>query len=160
LNHPYIVHPINRFSATAGQRMRAAFPQQAAAIAFRRDGSGLRLCLIRRKGSKRWGIPKGIVEEGDTPEETAVNEAWEEAGLIGRVVGESIGTYEYDKWGGTLTVAVFLMEVLDEEDTWEEDSFRQRRWHALADALSLLADHPVSPLLARARALLAGGGAT
>jgi 8-oxo-dGTP pyrophosphatase MutT (NUDIX family) len=130
---------------------RSGRPQQAAAIAFRRTGDTVQLCLIRRKDTqKRWGIPKGVIDPGDTPAETAMNESWEEAGLVARPVGDTIGTYKYDKWGKTLTVAVFLLEVLDEEDTWDEADVRERRWTSVEDALDLLSQHPVRPLLDRA----------
>jgi 8-oxo-dGTP pyrophosphatase MutT (NUDIX family) len=133
-------------------------PQQAAAIPFRRTGDNVQLCLIRRKDTqKRWGIPKGVIDSGDTPAETAVNEAWEEAGLVGRPVGDTNGSYKYDKWGKALTVAVFLLEVLDEEDTWDEDDVRERRWTAIDEALDLLSQHPVRPLLDHAMGLLTRG---
>jgi 8-oxo-dGTP pyrophosphatase MutT (NUDIX family) len=135
---------------------RTGRPQQGAAIAFRRTGDTVQLCLIRRKDTqKRWGIPKGVIDPGDTPAETAVNEAWEEAGLVARSIGDTIGTYKYDKWGKTLTVAVFLLEVLDEEDTWDEADVRERRWTSIDEALDLLSQHPVRPLLDRAIYLLA-----
>jgi phosphohistidine phosphatase len=130
-------------------------PEQSAAIAVRRIGKNPQVCLIRRKKSRVWGIPKGIVEAGDTPEETALNEAWEEAGLMGRLIGDAIGTYKYVKWGRTLTVAVYIMEVLDQADVWEEAGFRERRWSSFAEAASLLMSHPARPLLERAEELLA-----
>jgi phosphohistidine phosphatase len=139
----------------AGNRGRV---QQAAAIAVMRIAGDLEVCLIRRKGSKSWGIPKGLVDPGDTREETALNEAWEEAGLTGRLVGKPVGTYEYEKWGTTLTVAVYLMQVVAEEDTWEEEVFRERRWVSFEDAVSLLQRHPVLPLLSRARRMIADHG--
>ena len=81
---------------------RGSRPHQAAAIAYRRSGGTVQLCLIRRKDTqKRWGIPKGVIDPGDTPEETAVNESWEEAGLVARAIGDTIGTYKYDKWNST-----------------------------------------------------------
>jgi 8-oxo-dGTP pyrophosphatase MutT (NUDIX family) len=54
-----------------------------------------------------------LVDPGDTPEETALNEAWEEAGLRGRLIGDVVGTYEYEKWNTTFAVTVYLMEVLE-----------------------------------------------
>ena len=93
-----------------------SLPEQAAAIAFRRVGGSLQICLIRRKDSQKWGIPKGLVDPGSTREQTALNETWEEAGLRGRLIGESIGVYAYEKWGTTFTVAVYLLEVLDQQD--------------------------------------------
>jgi phosphohistidine phosphatase len=134
-----------------------AFPEQAAAIPIRRAGRALQICVIRRKDANKWGIPKGLVDPGDTHEETALNEAWEEAGINGRLLGATIGTYRYRKWGTRLTVAVYVMEVLEQAERWEESAFRQRRWVPFAEAGVLLADHPVAPLLDRAHRLVTVG---
>lgn len=128
--------------------------RQVAVIAFCRGGDGLNLCLIRRKGSERWGIPKGFIDPGDTPEEAALNEASEEAGLGGHLVGDVLGAYDYTKGSTQLRVAVYLMEVLEEEKNWEEMRFRDRRWYPFEKAALLLARHPVRPLLDRARSRL------
>ena len=135
----------------------SGLPQQAAAIAVRRKGDRVQVCLIRKKGSRKWGIPKGQVDPGDTHEETALNEAWEEAGLRGRLIGDVVGTYEYEKWDETYAVAVYLMEVLEQHDEWDESDFRERRWTSFGEAASLLVNHPVRPLLDRAIGLLADG---
>ena len=123
--------------------------QQAAVIAFRRTSRTLEICLIRKKGSKKkkWGIPKGFVSRGDTSKRTALKEAHEEAGLKGRLVGSAVGSYEYRKWGTTLVVAVYLMQVHREHDDWDEADFRERRWAPLNEAHKLLARHPVQPLM-------------
>jgi 8-oxo-dGTP pyrophosphatase MutT (NUDIX family) len=129
-------------------------PQQAAALAVRRSGETFELCLIRKKESKGWAIPKGFVDPGQTHEETALNEAWEEAGLKGRLIGDVVGTYEYEKWNTTFAVAVYLMEVLEQHAEWQEAGFRERKWTSFSEAASLLIDHPVRRLLDRAKALL------
>ena len=127
----------------------------------RRSPSGERAgrCRSASSGGRtpKWGIPKGLVDPGDTHEETALNEAWEEAGINGRLLGAAIGTYRYRKWGTRLTVAVYVMEVLEQAERWEESAFRQRRWVPFADAGVLLADHPVAPLLDRAHRLVTVG---
>jgi 8-oxo-dGTP pyrophosphatase MutT (NUDIX family) len=128
--------------------------QQAAAIAVRRSARTVQVCLIRRKDSKSWGIPKGVVDRGDTRKETALNEAWEEAGLKGRLIGDAIGTYKYKKWDKTLRVAVYVMEVLDQADTWDEAAFRERRWTSFDKAASRLTRHPARRFLDRARSML------
>ena len=129
--------------------------QQAAAIPFRRAGKKLEVCVIRRKGSKRkWGIPKGFIDRGDTARETALKEAGEEAGLNGKLVGDPIGSYEYEKWGTALEVSVFLMEVKGEDDDWDEADFRERKWASFDEAAELLEKHPVQPLLQRAKSRL------
>ena len=138
-------------------RSFAAFPEQAAAIPVRRIGRNLEVCVIRRKGSSSWGIPKGLVDPGATHEETALNEAWEEVGIKGRLLGAPIGTYRYKKWGTRLTVQVYVMELLQQAATWEEDAFRERQWVSFAEAGVLLADHPAASLLPRAYNLVTTG---
>jgi 8-oxo-dGTP pyrophosphatase MutT (NUDIX family) len=134
-----------------------AFPEQSAAFPVRRVGRDIQVCLIRRKTAGGWGIPKGIVDLGDTHEETALNEAWEEAGIKGRLLGKAVGTYRYKKWGTKLTVAVYVMEVLHQEAHWEEAPLRERMWTTLAEAVDLLADHPMAPLLDRVKEAITGG---
>ena len=129
-------------------------PQQAGVIAVRRAGDDIEVCLIRRRESRGWGIPKGMVERGDTHEETALNEAWEEAGLKGRLIGGAIGTYEYEKWDLDLVVAVYVMDVLEQHADWEEAHFRERTWTSLKEAAAMLANHPVLPLLEHVRSRL------
>ena len=129
--------------------------RQVAVLALRRGSQAVEVCLIRRKDRHAWGIPKGFVDPGHTPEQAALNEAFEEAGLRGPLLGDAIGTYHYRKWGAHLTVAVYLMEVLDEDDAWLEMALRDRGWVSLEEAELLLADHPVRPLLDSVRSLLA-----
>ena len=136
-------------------RRDKGFAEQAAVIPIRGAGKQLQVCLIRRKTSESWGIPKGMVDPGDTHEETALNEAWEEAGLKGRLVGEPLGTYKYSKWGLRLSVAVYLMHVQVEADDWEEDRIRERKWTSFSEATWLLSEHPVWSLLDRVRDRLA-----
>jgi 8-oxo-dGTP pyrophosphatase MutT (NUDIX family) len=134
-------------------------PQQAAAVPFRRSGASASLCLITAATSQHWGIPKGTIERGSSAEETALQEAWEEAGLRGRIVGGSLGTYQYQKGGVLLTVAVYLMEVDTAEDHWDEQDIRRRRWVPTADAARILEFHPAVSLVKQACALVDSGTA-
>lgn len=98
--------------------------QQAAAIPFH-DG---RLCLISSRGGKRWIIPKGCLEPGKTSGEIALQEAWEEAGLVGVLLPEPAGSYVYEKAGFVCHVTVFVMEVTEVLQEWPEREWRQRLW--------------------------------
>jgi 8-oxo-dGTP pyrophosphatase MutT (NUDIX family) len=123
---------------------------QAGVIPFRRRRDAVEICLIRDKGGKKWKIPKGFVDPGETARQTALKEAWEEAGLRGRLVGSAIGSYAYEKWNLELIVAVFLMEVRTTEAEWEESESRERIWAPIEKAFERLKGHPVKRLLAHA----------
>jgi 8-oxo-dGTP pyrophosphatase MutT (NUDIX family) len=125
----------------------AGLAQQAAVLAVRQGSAEFEVCLIRRRDTGKCGIPKGFIDPGDSPEETALKEAWEEAGIRGQLVGQAIGTYEYQKFGTRLTVAVYVMRVIEELAEWPEMRWRQRRWAPMGEAASVLRRHPVRPLL-------------
>jgi 8-oxo-dGTP pyrophosphatase MutT (NUDIX family) len=77
-------------------------------------------------------------EKIDGPE-LAAKEAYEEAGLIGEVGVEAIGSYEYLKplpQGRTrdCRVDVFSMHVHRLLDDWPERKQRKRQWFTLAQA--------------------------
>lgn len=52
------------------------------------------IARINRTGRVEWCLPKGHLEEGETPERAAVREIEEETGIRGRVV-DSLGTIDY-----------------------------------------------------------------
>jgi ADP-ribose pyrophosphatase YjhB (NUDIX family) len=116
---------------------------QAAVIPVRWHDGAAQVCLIRRKSSSKWGIPKGFIEDGAGWSEAALVEAHEEAGLDGRMVTGVIGTYDYDKGALTLTVAVGVMAVVKERSTWPEMRWRERRWCSVEEAGALLKGRPV-----------------
>ena len=112
-------------------------PDQASAVPFRRDGEGVEFCLITTSAG-RWGFPKGYIDAGESPEETALKEALEEAGLHGRIVGTPLVCYRTDKNGNSKKVVAMLMEVTRCDDQWDEARLRQRRWVSQHEAQRLL----------------------
>jgi 8-oxo-dGTP pyrophosphatase MutT (NUDIX family) len=98
--------------------------QQAAAIPIRKG----RVCLVTSRGGKRWVIPKGCIEPGKTAGQIALQEAWEEAGLLGVLHRQPIGSYMYEKLGNTYHVTVFMMDVTETKGQWPECLERQRIW--------------------------------
>ena len=107
---------------------------QAAAIPYRFRDAEPEFCLITSISRGTWGFPKGVVDPGETPEQTALKEAEEEAGLHGRIVGTPLGQYRYAKWGTVLVVTVYLMQVTAADDDWDEASLRERRWCRAGEA--------------------------
>ncbi|MCE9533689.1 MAG: NUDIX hydrolase [Planctomycetes bacterium] len=92
------------------------------------------ICLVTSSSGRRWVIPKGVIEPGQTAGETALQEVWEEAGLTGVLHSEPVGTYLYEKYGGLCHVMVYLMNVADESEEWPERLSRQRVWLPIEEA--------------------------
>jgi len=131
---------------------------QASAIPYRQRPGEIEFLLITtEKGN--WIFPKGIIDPGETPEETALKESGEEAGVAGKISGGSIGTYTYEKWGCECVVQVYLLEVDHEDPVWLESGQRRRGWFRFEVALKLVKGKALRGLLARAHSILSAGGA-
>ena len=130
-------------------------PDQAGVVAYRRGKKkGLRLCLAHKPRNGSWAILKGIIDRGETPRETALKEAREEAGVHGEIVGDRFGTYTYRKWGRKFLVAMYLMEVTRQDDEWDEMHYRDRCWLKPAEALEALEGHPAYEVFEKGIGLL------
>ena len=130
--------------------------RQAGVIPFRRQAGETHFCLITTSGGGKWTLPKGIVDPGDTVRGAALREALEEAGLHGTLVGPRVGTFQQTKWGTEFTVEMYLMDVSQVDETWDEQDVRQRRWCSADAALALLQGRPVVELFQAAIERLAG----
>jgi 8-oxo-dGTP pyrophosphatase MutT (NUDIX family) len=61
----------------------------AGGVVYRRSDDGAEIVLAARRtrrGDLAWGLPKGLIEPEETPEEAAVREVREETGLEAVVV--------------------------------------------------------------------------
>ncbi|MHB8968966.1 MAG: NUDIX hydrolase [Pirellulaceae bacterium] len=114
---------------------------QASALPYRFRQGRLEFCLITSTGRRRWSFPKGVIDPGETPAETALKEAAEEAGLKGEICGKPLGKYQYAKWGRSLTVVVMLMKVRRAASRWDEADQRERQWVASQEAVEII-DRP------------------
>ena len=130
------------------------FYTQSGVIPYRVEGGVMQVLLITSNSGKRWVIPKGIVEVDLSPAASAAKEALEEAGIEGRVDPVAIGSYKRQKWGGTCTVAVFLMEVETVFEDWAE-SYRRRQWMPLEEAVARVEEDALKQLIRRVPAVLA-----
>lgn len=108
---------------------------QSAVIPFRFVDKNLQCLLITSQRKKRWVIPKGIIESNLTASDSAAKEAFEEAGIKGKIYPEIIGNYQYQKWGGTCHVKIYLLEVSEVFSQWEEAHFRERQWVTVEQAI-------------------------
>jgi len=122
------------------------FYRQSAVIPYRIRRGRLEVLLITSRKRKRWILPKGICEPNLSPAESAAKEALEEAGVEGRTSESIVGTYEYEKWGGTCTVQVFAMCVEILHDEWLE-SHRLRAWLSPTEAAERVEETALRELL-------------
>lgn len=90
-----------------------------------------------RRGELVWGLPKGLVEPGESPEDTAVREVQEETGHRGTVRGP-IGDVSYwFVWEGTRirkTVHFFLMDDSGDTPGPRDQEMEEVRWFPLDQA--------------------------
>jgi 8-oxo-dGTP pyrophosphatase MutT (NUDIX family) len=122
--------------------------RQAAVIPIRNG----QVCLVTSRSGKRWVVPKGCMEPGKSAGEIALQEAWEEAGLVGLLQQEPIGSYVYEKDGFVCHVIVFLMTVTSAGDRYPEAGMRQRVWVPVPQALARLDDAGLRDLIRSVRA--------
>ncbi len=106
-----------------------------------------KICLITSRKGKRWVIPKGSISKGKTAPETALIEAWEEAGLTGKLEQNPLGTYTYAKSGFSYLVTVFLMQVTSILEVFPEHRLRLRKWVTISEAFSLIQEKDLQGLL-------------
>lgn len=123
------------------------FYNQSGVIPYRVVGDHIEVMLITSRRRSRWIIPKGVVDPGNTPAESACREAYEEAGIIGRASSTHLGEYRYDKWGGTCSVKVYLMRVDSILDTWPEEETRARRWMTVEAAAKAVEEPQLKELI-------------
>ena len=109
--------------------------EQSGVIPYRIMDGKMEVMLITSSASKRWVIPKGLIEPNMTPEDSAAKEAWEEAGVLGQVFPDLMGTYEYYKSGCTWQVDVFLLQVETVMENWPEAYKRKRQWVSIPKAI-------------------------
>lgn len=85
-------------------------------------------------------FPKGGWEEYETLDQAAAREAFEEAGVAGRLETPHFAVFEYDsekKDQGICRnriVFVYVLHVEVEHDDWPEKDARKRYWMELGDA--------------------------
>jgi 8-oxo-dGTP pyrophosphatase MutT (NUDIX family) len=116
------------------------FQTSSGGIIFRRRAGQVEIALIAVKGGSAWCLPKGIVDKGENPEETALREVREETGLTGRILGK-IGSISYwyfikeENAKCKKTVEFYLMEY-EKGDTRDHDfEVDEAAWFPIGEAV-------------------------
>jgi 8-oxo-dGTP pyrophosphatase MutT (NUDIX family) len=126
---------------------------QYGALCWRQGDDGVEVLLITSRDTGRWVIPKGWPMPGLAPEAAAAQEAWEEAGVDGKINPLCIGRFGYQKClSVTATVpcavAVYGLRVATLAKTFPEVKMRQRQWFSREEAAGLVAEPDLSRIIA------------
>jgi len=145
---------------------RSPFPVvrqvSAGGVVYRRAAGGAEVVIVRVGPKGRWQLPKGIVDEGEKPEETAVREVREEAGVDARIA-EPLDTIEYWYVGNERDgrrvrfhkfVHLFLLEYASGNVADHDHEVDEARWVPLAEAAGMLAFDSERKAMNQAAALI------
>lgn len=130
---------------------------QAGALCYRQRGrDGLvEVLLVESLRSGRWGLPKGHIEQGETTSVAAEREAFEEAGVQGKVNSAIFGTFTYAKDSNArrLNVSVHLLGVERIAAEYPEKRIRKSKWFPIEAAIKEVGQPGLSETLRKFRRL-------
>jgi 8-oxo-dGTP pyrophosphatase MutT (NUDIX family) len=115
--------------------------------------AALEILLVTTRRSKRWIIPKGWPIKGLRPAKSAAREAFEEAGVRGKIGTKSVGLFNYGKLleddgiQVNCEVKVFPLLVKRQSETWPEFEQRLVRWVEPAKAISMIKEAELKKLV-------------
>ena len=100
------------------------------------DGEG-RVAVVHRPKYDDWSLPKGKLDEGESFEEAALREVWEETGL--RVsLGEELPAVHYSVRERPKRVRYWRMSVEADPGFSPNDEVDELRWLSPREAVDLL----------------------
>ncbi len=137
---------------SADPDFRDAPSPQYGAICWRKSAAGFDVLLISSRETGRWVVAKGWPIKGLDAPAIAAREAWEEAGVVGKVCDTCLGGYTYQKalpgdQSIVCTVALYGLRADKLARRFPERHERKRKWFSLCDAADLVAEPELSALL-------------
>jgi 8-oxo-dGTP pyrophosphatase MutT (NUDIX family) len=144
-------------------RPRTHSQVSAGGVVYRKDGDSIQVVLIAVGSSGRWQLPKGLVDPGESAEETALREVAEETGLTG-TAERPIDTIEYWYYGDEeghrvrfhKVVHFFLIAFGSGRTDDHDHEVLEARWFPIDEAREVLAFKNEKNVMGKAKHLLAG----
>ena len=126
-------------------RNPAMKPTHAGGVVYRVSDGVVKFLLVGPKKDRlgEWVLPKGHIEKGESPPQTAIREVCEETGATARIMSP-LKTLDFEVSKKRVRVACYLMELISEAKPAEK---RRRSWFSLADAVSHATHADVKALL-------------
>jgi ADP-ribose pyrophosphatase YjhB (NUDIX family) len=107
-------------------------------IPFAISGDRVAIMFVTSQRRGRWILPKGNLKPGESHKKGCKREAFEEAGVKGRIMSELPMTHVVTKSSdgklSQVAVTYYPMLVSKQVDEWPEQAKRERHWALLEDA--------------------------
>src|SRR4051812_6393561 len=87
-----------RSGSDKSERIQTVDQVSAGGVAVRRTGGECQVVIVLIIPEKRWQLPKGVIDPGETPEQAALREVREEAGIDCTII-EPLEITEYWFYG-------------------------------------------------------------
>lgn len=125
---------------------------QFAALCYRIVQDKPQILLITSRESKRWIVPKGWPMPGKTPGQCALREAYEEAGVVGKVSERPVGLFPYIKVMDDDTelpcvALIYPVRVNILRNDYPEADERKRKWYSRKKAANKVSEPELAQLL-------------
>lgn len=143
---------IKQLPLSFGRAKKADVRTQFAALCYRVKNDKVQILLITSRGTGSWIIPKGWPVDGKTPGDSAALEAWEEAGVVGRVDQRPLGMFSYTKTVGDdaglpVVAMVYALRVTSLSTEYPECHERRRKWVSRKKAAHAVSSPELSRIL-------------
>jgi 8-oxo-dGTP pyrophosphatase MutT (NUDIX family) len=109
---------------------------------------------VTTRQTRRWIIPKGWPIKGLRPPKSAAREAFEEAGVRGKIGAKPLGLFTYDKVMDdagvktTCEVKVYPLLVKRQSETWPEFEQRTTQWVEPSRAIAMIKEPELKKIVA------------
>ncbi|HZK21511.1 MAG TPA: NUDIX domain-containing protein [Oscillospiraceae bacterium] len=119
--------------------LECLYERSCGAVVFRIISGVPRFLLIKNKHSVHWSFPKGHMEFGESPEETAIREVFEETGINIKILPGFVCNSEYTIQGRIeKMVNIFLASTTDTKTLIQKEEVEDYIWLRYDDALKAL----------------------
>lgn len=131
------------------------YEKSCGVVIYRKINKNIEYLLICQKNDSHWGFPKGHVEDGETEEETAVREVYEETGLKVSLLDNFRVTDKYFVKRATMKEVVFFIGIPYVGDViMQPEEIDDYKWLDREKALSVLTYESSKKIIVKAEEFL------